>query len=379
MDCFLQLCSYINHITQQLRHYEIHIYYIITADKHWHCQLQQAYIQNHTLSKVQQRDTITPNTPMKVVHGIENFDSGISTCITVGTFDGLHIGHRKIIETLKRTSKSEKLKSVVVTFAPHPRQVLFPGVEVYFLLTPQEKQEMIASQDIDYLVIHPFSKDFAALTAHDFLVGKLCRYIGMRHLIKGFNNHFGCDRLTDIDSVRTLGHTVGFDVTEVNAQTNGETYVSSTLARRCIADGNIQQANQILGYHYFISGKVVHGRMIGRTIGFPTANIDIGNTSKLLPAPGAYAAFVDINKHTMPAMMNIGSNPTVNTDSSVTYIEVHIIGFSGNLYGCNLRIYLIRRLRPELKFDNIDQLRSRLSADVSNTLAIFQQSFVQNY
>jgi riboflavin kinase/FMN adenylyltransferase len=315
---------------------------------------------------------------MKVVNGIENFDTGTPTCITVGTFDGLHIGHRKIIETLKRTSKSKNLKSVVITFAPHPRQVLIPGVKVHFLLTQQEKQEMIASQGIDYLVIHPFSKEFAALTAHDFLVGKLCQYVGMQHLIKGFNNHFGCDRLSDIESMRTMGKTVGFDVTEVDAQTNGETNVSSTLARMYISDGHIEQANQILGYHYFISGKVVHGRMIGRTIGFPTANIDIGNTNKLLPAPGAYAAYVDINNHTMPAMMNIGSNPTVNNDDSVTYIEVHIIGFEGNIYGCNLRTHLIRRLRPELKFDNIDQLRRRLSIDVSDALAIFQQSFVQN-
>ena len=214
---------------------------------------------------------------MEIVEGIENYHPDLPTCVTVGTFDGLHIGHRKIIKELVQIAESEGIRSVVITFDPHPRQVLAKGSVVRFVLTREEKVEMMSTLGVDVLIIHPFSKEFAALTAKDFLVDMLCARLNMKFLVKGFNNHFGSDRLSDLAALESLGSEYGFEVVEVDEESRGGVTCSSTAVRRMIAEGRMGAASAILGYDYFVDGTVVHGRMIGRTIGFPTANVYIGD------------------------------------------------------------------------------------------------------
>ena len=310
---------------------------------------------------------------MEIVEGIENYHPDSPTCVTVGTFDGLHIGHRTIMDALVGIARRERLRSVVVTFDPHPRQVLAPGAEVKFVLTRDEKAEMFATLGVDVLVVHPFSRDFAAIKAKDFLVDLLCKQVQMRHLVKGFNNHFGCDRLSDVNAIRVLGEQNGFAVTQVDAECCGGVSASSTLVRRLIMEGNMDDVAKVLGYQFFVEGTVVHGRMIGRTIGFPTANINIGDPSKILPKPGAYVATVCVDAAYHPAILNIGSNPTVNNDSKKVFLEAHIIDFDTDIYGQLIKVNILHRIRDEVAFGSIDELRAQLARDREVALSVIAQ------
>lgn len=310
---------------------------------------------------------------MEIVEGIDSYRSSVPACVTIGTFDGVHIGHRKLLATLVAIARRECLRSVVITFDPHPRQVLSPGAEVRFVLTREEKVEMFASLGVDVLVIHPFSKEFAAISAKDFLVRVLHEKMKMSHLVKGFNNHFGCDRLSDVGYIRALGGQYGFAVTQVGAECCDGVSASSTLVRRLIAEGNMEETSKILGYKFFVEGTVVHGRMLGRTIGFPTANIDVGDHSKILPRTGAYVAYVAVLGNDYPAILNIGSNPTVNGDNNKVFLEVHIIGFNADIYGAKLRAYILHRIRNEVTFGSIDELRVQLARDKEVALSVITQ------
>lgn len=310
---------------------------------------------------------------MEIVEGIENYHPDAPTCVTVGTFDGLHVGHRKIIRELVQIAENEGLRSVVITFDPHPRQVLAKGAVVRFVLTREEKVELMSTLGVDVLVIHPFSKEFAALTAKDFLVDVLCARLNMKCLVKGFNNHFGCDRLSDFGALYALGTEHGFDVVEVGKECRDGVTCSSTAARRMIAEGKMSSASAILGYYYYVNGTVVHGRMIGRTIGFPTANVYIGDDSKILPRPGAYVATVVLDGKTWPAILNIGSNPTVNDDSDRVFLEAHILDFEGDIYGRHIRVNVLRHIRNEVKFGSLDELKAQLQHDVEYARGVIAQ------
>lgn len=310
---------------------------------------------------------------MEIIEGIGQYCGEGGTCVTVGTFDGLHIGHRKIIKELVDNARYGGLRSVVVTFDPHPRQVLAKGAVVRFVLTRKEKVEMMSTLGVDVLIIHPFSLDFAALTAKDFLVDMLCSRLNMKCLVKGFNNHFGCDRLSDLGALEALGSEHGFDVVEVEEECRGGVTCSSTAVRRMIAEGRMSSASSILGYDYFVEGNVVHGRMIGRTIGFPTANIYIGDDSKILPRPGAYVATVDLDGKTWPAILNIGSNPTVNEERDRVFLEAHIIGFEGDIYGRRIRVNVLRHIRNEVKFASLSELKEQLLKDEQEAVNVIAQ------
>ena len=310
---------------------------------------------------------------MEIIEGIEQYSGEGGTCVTVGTFDGLHIGHRKILKELVESARYGGLRSVVITFDPHPRQVLAKGSVVRFVLTRKEKVEMMSTLGVDVLVIHPFSLDFAALTAKDFLVDMLCARLNMKCLVKGFNNHFGCDRLSDLGALEALGTEHGFDVVEVEEECRGGVTCSSTAVRRMIAEGRMSSASSILGYNYFVEGNVVHGRMIGRTIGFPTANIYLGDDSKILPRPGAYVATVDLDGRTWPAILNIGSNPTVNDECDRVFLEAHIIGFEGDIYGRRIRVNVLRHIRNEVKFASLSELKDQLQKDEQEAVKVISQ------
>lgn len=300
---------------------------------------------------------------MQIIRGIESFPEGISSCVTIGTFDGLHIGHKLILQQLISKAAEMGLKSAVITFDPHPRQVLAPGAKVDFVLSQDEKIEAFSRTGIDYLIIHPFSMEFASLSARSFIADVLCKKLGMRHLIKGFNNHFGKDRLSDISIISQYGKEMGFTATEVQRQSLGSISASSTAVRELIRQGEVDRAAQILGYEFMFSGNVVHGRHIGTQLGFPTANIEIPDPNKIVPMPGVYKGITMLGRRPYPVMLNIGSNPTVNPDSSKTLIEAHIIGYSGDLYGKRVTITLNRRIRSEQKFDSLKSLRKQLEKD----------------
>ncbi len=314
---------------------------------------------------------------MEVVYGIGNYSSRTASCVTVGTFDGLHIGHRKIMRTLVDTARAQNLRSVVLTFDPHPRQILCPGVPVSFVLGQGEKIDAFRSLGIDCLVVHPFSREFASLSAEAFLHDTLCNQLKMKHLVKGFNNHFGCDRLGELAAIKLMGERSGFGVTQVDAEASDGVQASSTVLRGLIKEGRIAEANRILGYNFPITGTVEHGRMIGREIGFPTANISVADPGKLIPAAGVYAAVAAVDGVMYAVMLNVGSNPTVNSDSTLLSLEAHLIGYQGDLYGRELKLGLLEHLREERKFPSLDALSCQLMRDRESVTAICRREFPQ--
>lgn len=308
---------------------------------------------------------------MEVIKFEEDFPQLIKTCVTVGTFDGLHLGHGQILSILKQTAEKENLKSVVVTFRPHPRQVLFPKTKVNFVLSEKEKLLKFSQTGIDFLVIMPFSLEFASLTAKEFLTDILVKKLGMKHLIKGFNNHFGKDRLSDIDKIKEIGFQYGFSASQVgNLVLEGGVSASSTLVRKLLTEGSVDEASKILGYDFFFTGKVVHGKHIGTSIGFPTANILIEDENKIIPKSGVYASLTTINSVVYPVMLNIGHNPTVNGNLEKTFLEAHIIGFDSDIYGQEISLVLKQRIRDEIKFPSLEDLKKRLNDDKQTVIQI---------
>lgn len=303
---------------------------------------------------------------MEIFYGIENFAKiqKCGTCVSVGTFDGLHIGHRLILQTLVQTAQAKGLKSLVLTFDPHPRKVLFPEKDLNLILSPEEKIEMFAATGVDYLVIHPFTKDFAAVSSSDFMDNVMVRQLGMRHLVSGFNNHFGCDRMGDVEVLKQYGRRFGFEVSRLDAAMLNGISASSTFVRNALLDGDVSAAASVLGYSYYISGTVVHGRHIGTQIGFPTANIQPDCADKLIPKTGVYAANVQVEGCLYQSVVNIGDNPTVS-DSHKTTIEAYILDFHGDIYGKNVRVYLSCRIRDQKKFSDLKQLTEAIKNDIA--------------
>ncbi|MCQ2975089.1 MAG: bifunctional riboflavin kinase/FAD synthetase [Bacteroidales bacterium] len=301
---------------------------------------------------------------MEIFYGIENFNIAEkdNTCVTVGTFDGLHIGHKVIINTLIKTAKENGLKSVVLTFDPHPRQVLFPEHPLNLILTPNEKIEAFKNTGIDILVIHPFNKEFASKTCFEFMKNILTEKLKMRYLISGFNNHFGCDRLSDPKTLIEYGKKLSFKIQKIDAKIENGISASSTLIRESLLKGDIEFASKILGYKYYITGIVEKGRQIGTKIGFPTANISADSKGKLLPYPGAYIADIEIDNSIYHAMVNVGNNPTISSENIVT-VEVNILNFNQDIYGKKVKVFFYKKIRNEIKFNSISQLQEALFND----------------
>ncbi len=302
---------------------------------------------------------------MEIFYGIEEFAKHCkcSTCVAVGTFDGLHLGHRLIVEKLVDTAKVHNLKSVILTFNPHPRKVLFPERGLNLILSPEEKVEVLSTTGIDYLIVHQFDKNFASIKSDAFMRDVLVGQLGMKYLVSGFNNHFGCDRMGDIVTLNSYGKSFGFDISRINAaQLNGIS-ASSTLVRNALIDGDVQKAAEILGYSFYISGKVVHGKKIGTKIGFPTANVMRDCNDKIIPKDGVYAAGIQVRGNLYSSVVNIGENPTVS-DRGVTTIEAYIIDFEGDIYGEDVRVFFYRRIRDQRKFNSLNELTEAIKRDI---------------
>lgn len=303
---------------------------------------------------------------MKTILNIDDFKSTTKTIITIGTFDGVHLGHKKILEKVVARAKEENLESVVLTFFPHPRMVLQEKSEIKLLNTIDEKIKLFEKIGIDYLIIHPFDYKFSRLTAEEFVKTILIDTFNIQKIIIGYDHRFGRNRTADIDDLIGFGKEYDFDVEQISAEEINEIAISSTKIRTAILDGNIQLANQYLGYPYSFSGKVVKGKQLGRTIGFPTANIQINEDYKLIPKNGVYIVKSVVNGELVYGMMNIGNRPTVDGENQT--IEVHFLNFDKDIYGAILEIVLLDYIREEVKFNSLDDLKAQINKDQTTAL-----------
>ncbi|MFD2529762.1 MULTISPECIES: bifunctional riboflavin kinase/FAD synthetase [Polaribacter] len=298
---------------------------------------------------------------MKVVNDIANFSTNEKTFVTIGTFDGVHFGHQKILEKLVSEAKNAGKKSVLLTFFPHPRMVLQKDATIELINTIDERAKLLEKTGLDYLIIHPFSKKFSRTTALEFVRDILVNTFNISKLIIGYDHHFGKNREGNIEQLTEYSHLYDFTVEEIPAQDIDDVSVSSTKIRRALHAGNLKTANNYLGYNFLLNGKVVNGKKLGGKIGFPTANLDVKETYKLIPKTGVYVVKSIINSKTIFGMMNIGNRPTVNGNHQT--IEVHFFDFNEDLYDKNLTVALIYFLRDEHKFDSIENLILQLKKD----------------
>ncbi len=305
---------------------------------------------------------------MKIHNGIENPINVTNAVVTIGTFDGVHIGHQKIIARLKEVATQHGGETVLITLYPHPRMVLFPDDnDLQLLSTQDEKTDLLRKYGIDHLVVIPFSKEFARLTSLEFVRDILVDKIGVKSLVIGYDHHFGRNREGSIEQLRELAPQFHFEVEEIPAQDIDHVNVSSTKIREALLNGEVETAKQYLGHTYSLQGTVVEGDKLGRTIGYPTANIEIGDKHKLIPADGVYAVHVLVGNERFGGMLNIGYRPTVEGKKRTT--EVNIFDFERDLYGQQLKIEFEARLRNEQKFTGLDALKEQLAQDKVNALA----------
>jgi riboflavin kinase/FMN adenylyltransferase len=303
---------------------------------------------------------------LKIFHSINDFVSSKKTILTLGTFDGVHIGHRKILEKLTQYGENGKYESLVLTFFPHPRMVLQDQSEVKLLTTIEEKTELLEKSGIENLVIHPFDEIFSKLTASEFVKKVLVDQFHIKKIIIGHDHRFGKDRTANIDDLITFGKQFDFEVEQISAQEIEAVSVSSTKIRKELKEGNVTLANEYLGYNYFLTGTIIKGKQLGRTIGFPTANIRIQEDYKLIPKNGVYIVKSIINQKAVFGMMNIGFNPTISNEK--LSIEIHYFDFGADLYDQKLIVSILKYIRPEQKFASVDLLKEQLEKDKITSL-----------
>jgi len=286
--------------------------------------------------------------------------------VTVGTFDGVHNGHRKIIQKLKSAAQNIGGETAILTFTPHPRTVLFPDSNQVCLTTNEEKAELLSATGIDHLIVHPFNREFSLLSSDDFIHEILVKSLKTKYLVVGFDHHFGKDRQGNFTSLKETGRQAGFEVEEISVEESDNHKISSTRIRQSLLDGNTVMANDLLGYQYMISGTVVKGKQLGRT---PTANIEITDPYKLIPAIGVYAVKVMCAKQLFDGMLSIGKNPTVSNQNTLS-IEVHIFDFSDDIYNREITVFIHKKLRDEEKYNSLDELKAQLAVDKQNALKL---------
>lgn len=286
--------------------------------------------------------------------------------VTIGTFDGVHIGHKKILEKIIHSAKVLDCESVVLTFFPHPRMILQENSFVKLLNTMEEKIVLLQKIGIDNLIIHPFDKEFSQLTAEEFVKKILVDQFQIQKIIIGYDHRFGRNRTADINDLILFGEKYGFEVEQISVQEIDDIAVSSTKIRTSLANGTVTLANEYLGYNYFFTGIVVKGKQLGRTIGFPTANIHIKEDYKLIPKNGVYLVKSLLNQKIIYGVMNIGTRPTVNGENKT--IEVHFIDFDQNLYDQEITLEVLDFVRDEQKFDSIEALKNQIQKDKEQLL-----------
>ena len=303
---------------------------------------------------------------MKIFHSINDFRSSKKTILTLGTFDGVHIGHRKILERITQNTENGKYESLVLTFFPHPRMVLQGESEVKLLNTLSEKIDLLEKIGVQNLVIHPFDITFSRLTAEEFVKTVLIDQFDIKKIIIGYDHRFGRNRTANIDDLIAFGKQHDFEVEQISVQEIDAVSISSTKIRNALMEGNMALANEYLGYEYFLTGTIVRGKQLGRTIDFPTANLQMEENYKLIPRNGVYVVKSTINQKTVFGMMNIGLNPTVAGENLA--IEIHFFDFDEELYDQKISVSLLEYLRPEQKFESIAFLKQQLEKDRNASL-----------
>ena len=301
---------------------------------------------------------------MKVTKGLKNALSSHPSILTLGTFDGIHQGHRTIISKLTSESKKHDLKSIILTFFPHPRNIV-SSKKIKSISTIDEKIQIFSELDLDELIIQNFNKSFSEMGAEEF-IKLLINNLNLKKIIVGYNHRFGKNRSADINILKDFSSKYDFEVVEIKAFEVEKIKISSTKIRNAINDGNIDVCNNYLGYNFNINGIVVKGKSIGKSIGFPTANINIAEKYKIIPKNGVYLVRCFFEKNKFYGMMNIGFNPTFGSNEKT--IEVNIFDFNRDLYDKNIRIEFLKFIRDEIKFDNAEELQNQLIDDRENCI-----------
>ena len=298
---------------------------------------------------------------MREITDITTFTTQQPTVLTIGTFDGVHLGHQKIIERVVATARQEGLLATIFTFFPHPRMVVQHDKSLKLIHTLEEKKQLIQQLGVDLLVVQPFNEAFAQLTAEEFVSTILVQHLNVKKVIIGYDHRFGRNRTANINDMRLFGEKYGFAVEEISVQEVDEVSVSSTKIREALNKGDVTTAEHYLGTPYSLTGTVVHGLKLGRTLGYPTANIQVTEDYKLIPKDGVYAVYSYIDARKVYGMMSIGKNPTI--EGKGASIEVYFFDFNGDLYDRELTIYFVKYLREERKFSSVALLKKQLQDD----------------
>ena len=307
---------------------------------------------------------------MKTFHSFNEFKSTKKTVLTLGTFDGVHIGHNAILDKICKASEKENLESVILTFFPHPRLIVSNNYDIKLLNTMNEKAGLLEKVGIQNFIVHPFDKTFSELSPREFVTQVLIEKLNIQKIIIGHDHKFGKDRAADFNDLINFGKEFGFEVEEISAQQINEVSVSSTKIRNSLLEGNISLANEYLGYPYVLTGNVVKGNQLGRTIGFPTANIEIPEEYKLIPKNGVYIVTANVLDQNVFGMMNIGVKPTLGENK--LSIEVHLLDFDKDIYNQKIQVNLLERLRDEQKFESFEALKCQIELDKQNTIEYFE-------
>jgi len=312
---------------------------------------------------------------LKIYNDLSKYNSTQKTFVTIGTFDGVHIGHQKVIKRLIKSSKKKGASSVLLTFFPHPRMVLQKDIDIKLINTIDERKQLLEKIGLEILVIQPFTEEFSKQSALEFTRNILVNTLNISRLVIGYDHHFGKNREGNFEQLEEYGHTYDFKVKKTSQQEINDIAVSSTKIRKAIEEGQIEKANSYLGYHFMLTGEVVKGANLGEKIGFPTANLFIKETYKLIPKTGAYIVKTRIDNTTIFGMMNIGFRPTISGKNQT--IEVHFFNFNKNLYGEIIQVDVLAFLRDEQKFESIEALQQQLAEDRKKSLAFINGTFFE--
>ena len=296
---------------------------------------------------------------LKIYKGLDSFTKIKHAVVTTGTFDGVHQGHLDIIKELSETKNEEQ--SVLITFYPHPRQILFPDQTIKFINTFDEKIELLSKYKIDHLIIQEFNLNFSRISSIEYIRDILKKKIGLKKLVIGHDHHFGRNREASICQIAEYADIYDFEVKSILPLKLNGVIVSSTKIRNALKEGNVELANKLLGYTFSFQGMVIKGKGLGREIGFPTANIQIDNKNKILPIGGVFAVFLEIEKHKYKGMLNIGFNPTFNQKK--LSIEAHIFDFEKDIYNKKIKVFLVKKIRDEKRFLSKEALKKQLLKD----------------
>lgn len=309
-------------------------------------------------------------TTLRIFNSINDFTATKKTIVTLGTFDGVHIGHNAILDKICKAAQQENLESVILTFFPHPRLIVSNNYDIKLLNTIEEKAILLEKKGIQNFIVHPFDKTFSELSPREFVTQVLVDKLNIQKIIIGHDHKFGKDRAADFNDLINFGKEFGFEVEEISAQQINEVSVSSTRIRNALLEGNVSLAKDYLGYPYLLTGNVVKGNQLGRTINFPTANIEIPEDYKLIPKNGVYVVTVNVNNQTVIGMMNIGVKPTLGENK--LSIEVHLLDFDADIYNQKIQVHILEKLREEQKFESFQALQVQLEKDKQNTIHYFE-------